>query len=194
MHIFKTMTLGQIKDIIKIYRDHNKSDPQCCHNINLNQLREIYNDGLVAIGAHTSSHPILANEDNITCKNEIIGSINGLNRILGYSVKYFAYPNGIPDLDFGEREKEILRNSGCKLAFSTVHESIDKKYDPLSLPRYYISKGSVTSIRTKLILGRYWHAVKSIKSKSEEKARAELKRILKLEEISSISPAVDIDN
>ena len=178
MHVFKTLNLSQIKGIINYYKTLVSQPVVECRNLNIEQIHEIVDDSLITIGAHTLNHPVLSNEDDKSCKEEIIGSINGLNEILGYNVKYFAYPNGIPELDFGAREKKILKNAGCRLAFSTLHYDVGANCDPMSVPRYYVSKGTISSIRLKLFLGPYWHYLRDLKIKSEEKARAELKRII----------------
>jgi len=73
------------------------------------ELKEAYDSGLVAVGAPTQNHPILANETEQTSRYEIQSSILELSDMLGTQVKYFAYPNGIPSLDFGEREIDVLK-------------------------------------------------------------------------------------
>ncbi|HPJ69190.1 MAG TPA: polysaccharide deacetylase family protein [Desulfobacteraceae bacterium] len=178
MHIFKTLNLSQIKGIIAYYKTQVNQPDVERHNLNINQIHEIATDSLISIGAHTLNHPVLSNEDNKSSEEEIVGSINGLSEILGYNVKYFAYPNGIPELDFGAREKEILKGAGCRLAFSTAHFGVGANCDPMSVPRYYVSKGTIDSIKLKLFLGPYWQYFRGLRTKSEETARAELRKIL----------------
>ncbi len=73
----------------------------------------------MAVGAHTMNHPILKNEDDASSKFEIEASVGDLSTLLGSRVTTFAYPNGIPGMDFGEREVKLLGASGIRLAFTT---------------------------------------------------------------------------
>lgn len=181
LHICKNLKLNQIREIIETHKKKFRIEAQESLNLNVDQLVEISSDGLVQIGAHTLNHPILSNEENELCEDEIIESFNGLNNILGYEVKYFAFPNGIPHYDFGERELKILKKTGCQLAFSTLHKDFKIKDNPLSIPRYYVSKGKINFIRFKLLFGKHWNTLRSLKVKSEEQARTELKKIMKVE-------------
>jgi peptidoglycan/xylan/chitin deacetylase (PgdA/CDA1 family) len=178
LHICKNLRLNQIQDIINTYKRQFGTDAQESRNLNINQLLEISSDSLVQIGAHTQNHPILANEEDWSSRNEIIDSFNGLKDILGYEVKYFAFPNGIPSYDFGERELDTLKSTGCRLAFSTLHKDFEQGDNPLMIPRYYVSHGNINFIRFKMSFGKYWNAVRSLKVKSEEQARTELRKLL----------------
>lgn len=68
------------------------------------QIRQIDREGLVDIGAHTLTHPILANETDLRAEEEICSSITRLEAMLGHPVLTFAYPNGVPGVNFGARE------------------------------------------------------------------------------------------
>ncbi len=180
MHILKNLRFEQINDVIDIYKRTYCVENRSNLNLNLTQLNEIIQDGIVDVGAHTLNHPVLANEDAKTSENEILESLALLERMTGKEVRYFAYPNGIPDLDFGHREKATLTKFGCKLAFSTIHRIVTPNIDPLSIPRYYVSSGSLNTIRSKLFLGELWGIIRSIKTKGEEQSRRELKRLMNI--------------
>jgi len=110
--VLKSMTLDTLWEAIYLYQDETGTPPKACLNMTEDQLCEIHDSGLVAIGAHTLKHPILRKESDETAAYEIQGSIKDLGAILNTEIKYFAYPNGVPDLDFGEREMDILKKSG----------------------------------------------------------------------------------
>ena len=131
----KSLKLEVIREIISLYQKETNTPPKPPMNMTINQLKEVNSCGLVEIGAHTLNHPILANEDDGTAENEIIKSIDNLADILNSEIKYFAYPNGRHGLDFGEREINILRNKGIKLAFSTNRKKMSLTNNPLSIPR-----------------------------------------------------------
>ena len=180
MHILKNLKIAQINEIIGLYRSRYHPEDKFNQNLNLSQLYEIVQDGLVVVGAHTLNHPVLSNEDDITNENEIAGSLALLKKITATEVRYFAYPNGIPDLDFGQREKDTLAKSGCKLAFSTLHRIVTRNIDPLSIPRYYVSTGSLNAIRAKLCLGETWNLIRGVKIKSEVQSRRELLKLMNI--------------
>ena len=98
--ILKNMKINQIWALIGRYKSLYNLPPIENQNMSIEQLSEIDRYGLVTIGAHTMNHPILANENDETSKQEIVDSIRGLENILDHQVKYFAYPNGTPNLDF----------------------------------------------------------------------------------------------
>ncbi len=177
--IFKSLQLTQIWEVISEYRSIMKIDAEKRMNMSESELKEVYNSGLVAIGAHTLNHPILANETETAAHNEIQSSIIELSEILGIPVRYFAYPNGIPQLDFGEREMNILKSMNIKLAFSTENKSFSIKDNPLSIPRNGISKGNKSFLFMKLLLGNKWDIVKRIfNGKQEDDYRKDIRNII----------------
>lgn len=103
--------------------------------INIKELQEMLSSGLVTVGAHTQIHPILKNEENDVSFNEIVLSVRELSRLVGHPVRYFAYPNGVPEVDFSEREKKYVKNVGVDLAFSVEPNFLNKKVDLMSVPR-----------------------------------------------------------
>jgi peptidoglycan/xylan/chitin deacetylase (PgdA/CDA1 family) len=176
--ILKTLSIDQIWDVISIYQKIYNLSPKEPQNINVKQILEIEVKGLITIGAHTLNHPILANEKFEKSKTEIIESFNSLQDILGHKISYFAYPNGIPEIDFDKREEGILKEIGCRLAFSMGKSDINSKLNPLNIPRYGITYGTERFIQMKLILGKYWQILKELKGTDEKKLRIELQRII----------------
>ena len=177
--IFKSLQLTQIWEIIDEYRSIMKIDAEKRMNMSESELKEVYNSGLVAIGAHTQNHPILANETETTAQYEIQSSILELSEILADPVKYFAYPNGIPQIDFGEREMNFLKAMNIKLALSTENKSFYIIDNPLNIPRNGISKGNKSFLFIKLLLGSKWDKVKKLcLGKQEDDYRKEIRDII----------------
>ena len=160
--IFKSMKLNDIWDAIYRYMDHTGVEPKKCVNLDSEQLIEIKNSGLVTIGAHTLNHPILSNEDDKIALNEIKESIDQLSDLINTKIKYFAYPNGIPNVDFGYREVKVLKDLGIKLSFSTENKAFSMEDDPLNIPRNGLTKGGKMFILSKLILGKRWDKIKGL--------------------------------
>ena len=127
----KTLQIETIWEIIRLYQKETNTSPKSPMNMTDKQLIEINSTGLVKIGAHTLNHPILINESYESSMNEITKSIDQLSEILNCETRYFVYPNG----DFGEREINILREKGVKLAFSVQQGKISLDNNYYALPR-----------------------------------------------------------
>jgi peptidoglycan/xylan/chitin deacetylase (PgdA/CDA1 family) len=87
------------------------------------------------IGAHTISHPILAKLNDESALFEIAESKRQLEIITGKPVRYFAYPNGKPGIDFDERHMVMARETGFDAAFSTSMGAASNRNDRFALPR-----------------------------------------------------------
>ena len=143
--VHKTMSLQEIT-----------SPPR---NINLSQLLEIAENDLIEIGAHTLNHPILSNENDESSAFEISESIRLLESYLGKKIRFFALPNGSPNIDFGTREIEILKENHIELGFSTEPKILSLNDNKLCIPRFSISYGTPTFINMKLFLFKYWDCI-----------------------------------
>ncbi len=87
------------------------------------------------IGAHTVSHPILACEDEGSAREEILGSKEFLETLLGEKVTLFAYPNGKPEKDYLNAHVNILKEVGFSAAVSTRWGSAGADDNRFELPR-----------------------------------------------------------
>lgn len=133
--VYKCMTLRQIQDTIETVKRRYRIDTTVRYNLILAQLREMSESPLITIGAHTMNHPVLSNESDVDARYEIQGSVTELSEMFNRPVRYFAYPNGLPELDFGPREQQILREAGVSVAFSSAEDFVGHKTDPMSVPR-----------------------------------------------------------
>lgn len=89
----------------------------------------------IEIGAHTVSHPILSRLDEAQARHEITQCKHELEAITGRPVRYFAYPNGKPGIDFDARDARLAREAGYEAAFSTVVRAAGPGDDRYQLPR-----------------------------------------------------------
>ncbi|MBO6254916.1 MAG: polysaccharide deacetylase family protein [Bacteroidaceae bacterium] len=156
--------IDEIWQLIDTYKQEHHVGVLSDQNMTLEQVREIDREGLVTIGAHTLDHPFLARESDDKSAYEIVESIMQLESLLGHPIYTFAYPNGCPVDDFGQREILTLRQTSCKIAFSTEAKDFSHKDNPYSIPRYGLSNGSLRFIKIKLILGKYYKTLKRVLS------------------------------
>jgi peptidoglycan/xylan/chitin deacetylase (PgdA/CDA1 family) len=177
--IFKSMTISDIWSLIGGIKDLHKITIEQNFNIGTEQLIELDRSDLITVGAHTMSHPLLANEDEKKAENEITESITELSKMLGKPMEYFAYPNGKRELDFGPREQSILRDNGIKLAFTTDAGYFGKSTDPLCVPRGGyggLERENKTWILGKLLLVPIWDRIGRVLIRRHE--AVERKKIL----------------
>ncbi len=99
------------------------------------QVRELYDQGC-EIGGHTVTHPILARTPDQTAYQEIAENKEDLEGLLGTRLRFFAYPNGKPELDFTETHTAMVRTLGYQAALTTGHGVAVAGTDPMRLPRF----------------------------------------------------------
>jgi peptidoglycan/xylan/chitin deacetylase (PgdA/CDA1 family)/SAM-dependent methyltransferase len=95
------------------------------------EISELIEGGLVDVGAHTRTHPLLSSLDAEAAHEEVVESKAWLEACLERRVISFAYPYG----DYGARELEIVRRAGFEIAFSTIEEAVTIGCDRLQMPR-----------------------------------------------------------
>lgn len=88
------------------------------------------------IGGHTVHHPILRLLPDADAAAEIRGGRERLQTLTGAPVQVFAYPNGQPGQDYGEREVGIVRSLGFLGAVSTRRGTATAASDRFQLPRF----------------------------------------------------------
>lgn len=177
--IMKSMPVDEIHALITRYRDRTGAAAGAGRNLTVAELKEVAGSGLVEVGAHTLNHPILGNESDARSRYEIRESVRQLSEMLGRRTRYFAYPNGLPGLDFRGREMLLLEEAGIELAFTTVCRGLTRADHRLCLPRVGISDGEgLPRLSAKMRLDRVWHLLALLKPAGEPQQRKRLKRIL----------------
>lgn len=103
-------------------------------------LRKMAINPLVTLGAHTVSHPILANISDDEVRQECMTSKLRLETETAIKIEHFAYPFG-SHLEAGPREYNILRSLNFKTAVTTLAKPIDaKNMDSFAIPRLAVKK------------------------------------------------------
>jgi peptidoglycan/xylan/chitin deacetylase (PgdA/CDA1 family) len=103
------------------------------------QIRQMRSSGLISFGSHTLTHPFLPNIDSDQLlKNEILGSKNELEKMLGTPVDTFCYPMG----RFNPRVEAMVKDSGYKMGVVTNPGSKFSSQDIFAIKRLRISENS----------------------------------------------------
>ena len=87
--------------------------------------------GLVEIGSHTVTHPVLTESPLALQRDEVEKSKITLEEILGHPVKSFAYPYGA----YAAETTAIVRDAGFTCACSTIESVVKRDTDAFQLPR-----------------------------------------------------------
>lgn len=87
------------------------------------------------IGGHTVSHPILARITDDEAGAEISSNKGLLEEITGRRIALFAYPNGVPGVDYLAQHVQLVREAGFEAAVSTAWGAVGQDYDRYQLPR-----------------------------------------------------------
>jgi hypothetical protein len=172
--LFKTLPLAAMWQIIDALETGYGLAPAPPVNISLQEAIALDRHPLVTIGAHSLTHPVLANESAAESERQIRGSVGQLTALLGRPVRDFAYPNGAAGLDYGPREQASLRAAGVELAFATDSGYFGPATDPLAIPRGGLAASPRENgpwIAAKLLLLPIWDR---LKRDEENRQRREL--------------------
>jgi peptidoglycan/xylan/chitin deacetylase (PgdA/CDA1 family) len=99
------------------------------------QVRQLRANG-IEVGAHTMTHPILAQLDAERAEGEIRDGKLRLEAIIGAPVTLFAYPNGRPGRDYRPEHVAMVKRLGFEAAVSTAWGVARESSDPYQLPRF----------------------------------------------------------
>jgi peptidoglycan/xylan/chitin deacetylase (PgdA/CDA1 family) len=94
-------------------------------------------DGLVDIGAHTTTHPVLSRLSLAKQWAEIKQSKDHLEEILGQPVTSFAYPHGLK-ADYTEETIAIVSETGFECACAAFPGIVRPGMDVHQLPRFVV--------------------------------------------------------
>jgi peptidoglycan/xylan/chitin deacetylase (PgdA/CDA1 family) len=89
------------------------------------------------IGAHTLSHPNVAQVSADEARSEIAGSKKRLEKEIGEPIEHFSYPHPALNPQWSKQTLEITREAGFKSAALTTCGPVRKGDEPLALKRIY---------------------------------------------------------
>lgn len=101
------------------------------------ELRALAAGDLVAVGAHTVTHPVLESLSPSAQEQEIAGSKAELEQMLDRPVRSFAYPYGGPT-EYGGPAVTAVRRAGFDLACANVPGLVRPGTDVFQIPRFIV--------------------------------------------------------
>jgi len=102
------------------------------------ELREMVDSGLVEVGSHTVTHPLLASVTDSEVWQELITSRSQIEEGLGRETRIFCFPNGKRS-DYRPHHLQLVKEAGYTSAVVTQFEMAFSGSDVYELPRMGIS-------------------------------------------------------
>jgi peptidoglycan/xylan/chitin deacetylase (PgdA/CDA1 family) len=96
------------------------------------ELLRLKESKYMEIGAHTRSHPSLPNLSRSAQMEEIAGSKQACEKMLGFTPESFAYPYG----DYSPETRALVAEAGFKRAYSTYPDLNFSGTDAYLIPRF----------------------------------------------------------
>jgi peptidoglycan/xylan/chitin deacetylase (PgdA/CDA1 family) len=117
------------------------------------EIRELAQDPLVTIGAHTVHHYALAKLPEAEARSEIAAGVARIETELGRPCRHLSYPYG-DELSAGEREFRLARELGLATAVTTRKGLIHAHHasQPTALPRVSLNGDYQNALYVRVLL------------------------------------------
>ncbi|MEM9162572.1 MAG: polysaccharide deacetylase family protein [Cyanobacteria bacterium P01_F01_bin.4] len=125
---------GQLLDDIRVWANAEPVGRPTHRSLSQEELVELGSGELVEIGAHTVSHPFLADLSIVSQQDEIQQSKDYLERTLGRPVTSFSYPNG----SYAADTKAAVQAMGFDCACCSIADRVQPDSDRFLLPRVVV--------------------------------------------------------
>jgi peptidoglycan/xylan/chitin deacetylase (PgdA/CDA1 family) len=124
---------AEAMETIRNWSGNQPTDSETTRALELAEIIALADGGLVDIGAHSLTHPILSRLPVDEQRHEIQHSKTRLENILDRPVTGFAYPNGF----FTKATQDIVKESGFAYACSSKRDVVWRSEDLYQLPRFW---------------------------------------------------------
>ncbi|WP_027191211.1 polysaccharide deacetylase family protein [Fundidesulfovibrio putealis] len=125
-HEVRKAFFGELQEVL--------GEPSARYLATWDQLLEMVRCGVLTIGAHTMTHPILSKVGLSEAREEIEVSLEMVSSVVGAESVAFAYPNGRPQ-DYTEEVLGLVAASGSCAAYTTTQGVVHTVDSPYELPR-----------------------------------------------------------
>jgi peptidoglycan/xylan/chitin deacetylase (PgdA/CDA1 family) len=128
--------LAAARDLAGLPTAGRPSEEARCMTVD--ELNELVSGGLIEVGAHTRTHPVLCARSPREQREEIAGSREDLEEWLGIPVTAFAYPFGRRPNEYREAAVRAVRASGLQRAVSVASLPVTAGSSIYELPRHVV--------------------------------------------------------
>ena len=133
----------QQKELTTIRTHPPRPEYRC---MNIEQLKEMAQNPLFSIGAHTVNHVSLAHQQVEVQREEIMNNAVWLNEVIGKMPRLLAYPYG----KYNEASINIAREQGFDAAFTTDAQPITKNSGRYQLGRFQMKNWNASEFEQHL--------------------------------------------
>jgi peptidoglycan/xylan/chitin deacetylase (PgdA/CDA1 family) len=98
------------------------------------ELQTLAQDGLVSVGSHTVTHPLLTSIPQDQQYNELRESKQTLENILSQPVTALSYPHGV----YNAKTQKLAEETGYQLACSSQNGIVHQGHNRFALPRFWV--------------------------------------------------------
>lgn len=102
------------------------------------------------IGAHTHSHPVLAELDDGRARDELVRAKDLLEHRLGFPVTSMAYPYGKAGRHFTRRTMELAEAAGYRHGAAVRFSGVAAGDQALALPRFFVAGDDLAQLQAKV--------------------------------------------
>ena len=127
--------LVAIEDALQVHLQPGDNLPAPLRPMTWDMAREMHTSGLITLGGHTHTHPILGRCTPERSEHEIRTCHARIREEIGTPPSLFAYPNGGPG-DFDQDTQAMLASTGFSGSFTMHAGFIHPHHEVLALPRY----------------------------------------------------------
>lgn len=127
----RAQALERLRDALAPAPDRGEPEPRA---MTADELIELCADGLVEIGSHTATHPVLAALPPAAQRVELNASKARLEQVVQRPVTSFSYPNG----SVSAQLPALVREAGYACACASHWDVARPGSDPFRLPRFWV--------------------------------------------------------
>lgn len=138
--LLRPMTDGTRQRTLTVLRDWAGGPSHAgssAHMLTRDEVRSLAAGPWVEVGAHTVSHPVLADLPMAVQRSEIGSSRQCLEAMVNRPVTTFAYPYGTR-ADYTKATASLVEEEGFALACSNYPEAVTRTSDVFQLPRFVV--------------------------------------------------------
>ena len=110
------------------------------------EISKISASGLITIGAHSITHPVLSGLSPNEQTEEIRGSLDACANFIGYPPRAFAYPYG----EYSDETAKIVGDAGFEIACAAHPCGVSSQSQILRMPRLQVGAWSASELRVEM--------------------------------------------
>jgi peptidoglycan/xylan/chitin deacetylase (PgdA/CDA1 family) len=134
LHLLPIYEREKLLDEIRIWANAEQFASSTHRSLSKDEMLELESGGLIKVGAHTVTHPFLAQLPIAEQGVEIQQSKDDLEEILGHPVTSFSYPNG----SYTRETISLVREVGFNCACCSIAGRIESNSNNFLLPRVVV--------------------------------------------------------